>query len=121
MLKTHGRECRRGLVVQAAVRPVMIIVHLPTLCNVFRLIDTDRPCDNGQAPIRLCEESVGLCAQARRVALRTAKVQHLAVLTRKTERQESRKKRKKTKKGNVPYGLAPPPYSLLSLFFVSFG
>ncbi len=50
MLKTHGRECRRGLVVQAAVRPVMIIVHLPTLCNAFRLIDTDRPGEAGQKP-----------------------------------------------------------------------
>ena len=53
MLKTDGRECRRGPVVQATVRPAMIIVHLPTLCNVFRLIDTDRPCDNGRAPSRL--------------------------------------------------------------------
>jgi len=49
MLKTHGRACRRGLMVQTAVRPVMIIVRLPMLCNVFRLIDTDRPCDNWQA------------------------------------------------------------------------
>ena len=40
MLKTGRRERRRGHGAQAAVRPIVVIVHPPAVRNISQLIDT---------------------------------------------------------------------------------
>ena len=40
LLKTHRCECRRGHVIQAAVRPVVIVIHPPAIRNISQFINT---------------------------------------------------------------------------------
>ena len=38
LLKTHRRECRRGHVIQGAVRPIVIVIHPPAIRNISQFI-----------------------------------------------------------------------------------
>ena len=42
MLKTHRRESRRGHIIQAAVRPIVIVIHPPAIRNISQFTNTQK-------------------------------------------------------------------------------
>jgi len=39
LLKTHRYECRWGHAIQTAVRPIVIVIYPPAICNISEFIE----------------------------------------------------------------------------------
>jgi len=42
LLKTHCCECHRSYITQAAMRPLVIVIHPPAICNISHLINAQK-------------------------------------------------------------------------------